>query len=118
MPANQKTVALENSRKGFRNAGKVFLYLLEKFGYREKLGKVKRSRKSFKITILKLETNLKGNVLVPPKFLGSSTLSYMGADHPIAMVLLIFICLFGITTSTKGASFIIETKKFVELLAN
>ena len=60
------------------------------------------------MTIVKLEINLKGNVLVPPKFLGSSTLSYMGADHPIAMVLLIFICLFGIATTTKGTSFTIE----------
>jgi hypothetical protein len=92
--------------------------LWERFYYREKLGKVKRSRKGFKMTILKLETNLKGNVFVPPKFLGLSILSYMGVDHPIAMVLLIFICLFGITTSSKGASFIIETNKFVELLSN
>ena len=70
------------------------------------------------MTTSKLEKKLKGNVLVPSKFLGSSTLSYMGADHPIAMVLLIFICLFGITTSTKGVSFIIETNKFDELLTN
>ena len=33
----------------------------------------------------------------------------MGADHPIAMVLLIFICLFGIAITTKGTSFTIET---------
>ena len=70
------------------------------------------------MTISKLEINLKGNVLVPPKFLGLSALSHMGEDRPIAMVLLIFICLFGITTSTKGVSFIIETNKFVELLTN
>ena len=70
------------------------------------------------MTILKLEINLKGNVLVPPKLLGSSILSHMGEDHPIPMVLLIFICFFGITTSTKGVSFIIETNKFVELLTN
>ena len=31
----------------------------------------------------------------------------MGADHPITMVLLIFICLFGLTTTSKGASFTI-----------
>ena len=68
------------------------------------------------MTISKLEINLKGNVLVPPKFLGLSTLSHMGEDRPIAMVLLIFICLFGITTSTKGVYFIIETNKLVELL--
>ena len=68
------------------------------------------------MTILKLEINLKGNVLVPPKFLGLSALSHMGEDRPIAMVLLIFICLFGITTSTKGVYFIIETNKLVELL--
>ena len=70
------------------------------------------------MTILKLEINLKGNVLVPPKFLGSSRLSHMGEDHPNAMVLLVFICLFGITTSTKGVSFIIETNKFVGLQTN
>jgi hypothetical protein len=70
------------------------------------------------MTISKLEINLKGNVLVPPKFLGLSTLSHMGEDRPIAMVLLIFICLFGITTSTKGVSFMIENIKFVELLIN
>jgi hypothetical protein len=70
------------------------------------------------MTISKLEINLKGNVLVPPKFLGLSALSHMGEDRPITMVLLIFICLFGITTSTKGVSFIIEKIKFVELLTN
>jgi hypothetical protein len=64
------------------------------------------------MTVSKLEINLKGNVLVPPKILGLSTLSHMGEDLPIAMVLLIFICLLGITTSTKGVSF----NKFVELL--
>ena len=68
------------------------------------------------MTIIKLVINLKGIVLVAPKFLGSSTTSRMGEDHPIAMVLLIFICLFGITTSTKGVYFIIETNKLVELL--
>ena len=68
------------------------------------------------MTISKLEINLKGNVLVPPKYLGLSALSHMGEDRPIAMVLLIFICLFGITTSTKGVYFIIETNKLVELL--
>ena len=68
--------------------------------------------------ISKLEINLKGNVLVAPKFLGSSTTSRMGEDHPMAMVLLIFICLFGITTSNKGLSFRIETNKFFELLTN
>ena len=61
------------------------------------------------MTILKLEINLKGNVLVPPKFLGLSTLSHMGEDRPIAMVLLIFICLFSMTTTTKGMSFTTET---------
>ena len=70
------------------------------------------------MTISKLEINLKGNVLVPPKLLGSSTLSHMGEDQPIAMVLIIFICFFGLTTSTKGVSLIIETNKFVELLTN
>ena len=40
----------------------------------------------------------------------------MGADYPIPMVLLLFICLFGITTCSKGASFTIETNKFVEIL--
>ena len=29
----------------------------------------------------------------------------MGGDHPIAMVLLIFICLVGVTTTTKGTFF-------------
>ena len=36
----------------------------------------------------------------------------MGADYPIEMVLLIFICLFGITT-TKGAYFTIKTNKYL-----
>ena len=33
----------------------------------------------------------------------------MGADNPISMVLLIFLCLFGIGTTTKGTSFTIAT---------
>ena len=36
-------------------------------------------------------------------------LSNMGADNPIAMFLLIFLCLFGIATTTKGTSFTIAT---------
>ena len=51
-------------------------------------------------------------------FLGSSISSYMVVDHPITMVFLIFICLFGITNTSKGASFTEETNKFVELLTN
>ena len=42
----------------------------------------------------------------------------MGVDHPMEMVLLIFICLFGITTTTKGTFFYIKEGgglvKFVE----
>ena len=33
----------------------------------------------------------------------------MGVDHPIGMVLLILICLFGIAITTKGTSFTIAT---------
>ena len=51
-------------------------------------------------------------------FLGSSISSYLVVDHPITMVFLIFICLFGITNTSKGASFTEETNKFVELLTN
>ena len=47
------------------------------------------------------------------KFSGSSTFLYMGVDHPIEMVLLIFICLFGLTTTSKGASFTIKTNKYL-----
>ena len=72
------------------------------------------------MTISKLEINLKGNVLVPPKFLGLSALSHMGEDRPIAMVLLIFICLFGIdTTTTKGTSFTKESlSNFLQIDSN
>ena len=37
------------------------------------------------------------------KFAGTYIKSYMGVDHPITMVLLIFIFLLGITATTKGA---------------
>ena len=40
----------------------------------------------------------------------------MGADNPIAMVLLIFLCLFGIATTTKGTSFTIATYYFSNFL--
>ena len=39
----------------------------------------------------------------------------MVADHPITMVLLILICIFGITNTSKGVSFTLETNTFVEL---
>ena len=41
-------------------------------------------------------------------------LSHVGADHPIAMVLLIFICLLGITTVAKGAFLQQKLKSFMK----
>ena len=52
------------------------------------------------------------------QFSGSSKFSNIGADYPIPMVLLLFICLFGITTCSKGASYTIKSNKFVELPTN
>ena len=45
------------------------------------------------------------------KIFRSTILTSMGGDHPMEMVLLIFICLFGISSTTKGTFFI--TKKEV-----
>ena len=42
-------------------------------------------------------------------YLGLLILSFMGVDNPIAMVLLIVFCLFGIATTTKGTSFTKES---------
>ena len=53
------------------------------------------------------------------KFAGTYIKSYMGVDHPITMVLLIFIFLLGITATTKGAYLQhAENNKFHELLKN
>ena len=46
-------------------------------------------------------------------FLGSSMSLHMGVDPAIMMVLLIFISLFGIATTTKGTFFTIETKVWI-----
>ena len=40
----------------------------------------------------------------------------MGADNPISMVLLIFLCLFGIATTTKGTSFTIAANYLFNFL--
>ena len=44
----------------------------------------------------------------------------MGGDHPMKMVLLIFICLFGITTTAKGTFFMTkeEVLDFLKLTCN
>ena len=40
----------------------------------------------------------------------------MGGDHPIVMVLLIFICLFGMAATTKGTSFTIANNNLSNFL--